>query len=202
MTKLHQIWVAATVYKQDEGGYPPRLLGFVEQDPQGNVVPADRIQNGFLYPEDIKDINTFKCPDNLTTDKTAVVTAVAPAPPASWPGNGWNSEMMGTYYEWDSYDIGPRFNPDGSVAMDNSGNVIYDIHYSLDWTGPASTGATDMPNQLKYAYPPDDHTMLTYCTWHVATAHANAVTAINMGGTAKKIPLMQMLQLGPNVFNQ
>src|SRR5262245_38118056 len=73
MSKLHQLYVSANVYRQDEGGYPASLLGTVEVAPGtiGNCNPsastgifltdpttqcaasADRIINGFLYNEQI-----------------------------------------------------------------------------------------------------------------------------------------------------
>ncbi len=208
MTNLHQIWVATMMYHQDEGSYPPLLLQTIQYELGPNnqtlVVPADQVANGFLYREYVKDISAFKCDDNPITDKTLGVNAIAPVVPSQWPGGAanWNTAMSGVFYGWDSYDIGPRINPNGTVAKDNNGNVLYDIHYSMDWTGPANSGATDLPNQMKYAYPPEDHTLLTYCTWHVATAGSNSVIAINLGGTAKKFSYKEMLEYGPNVFNQ
>lgn len=105
MSNLHQLWVAVNVYKQDEGGYPPALHGYAERadthapivDPDGadsdQVLPggviaagaayrvkltADQIVNGFLYPEQIKDVNLLRCPDNLFPAKNAITIAHYP----------------------------------------------------------------------------------------------------------------------------
>ncbi|HXG23709.1 MAG TPA: prepilin-type N-terminal cleavage/methylation domain-containing protein, partial [Chthonomonadales bacterium] len=63
ITRLHQLWVAASVYKQDEGAYPPTLLGLAER-PDGSYVTiasephvdVDRLVRGVLYGDQIKDI--------------------------------------------------------------------------------------------------------------------------------------------------
>src|SRR5258708_4867885 len=80
MSKLHQLYVSANVYKQDEGGYPEAIFGLAElaygvpgncfpntstglpltnpeQQPYGGTqceANADRIMNGFLYNDQIK----------------------------------------------------------------------------------------------------------------------------------------------------
>src|SRR5258708_18858402 len=69
MSHMHDIFVAVSQYKLDEGIYPTMLLGYAEQI-DGNPwapgdspfpVPAVRVQHGFLYPKYITDIETFRC---------------------------------------------------------------------------------------------------------------------------------------------
>lgn len=113
------------------------------------------------------------------------------------------------YYIWDSYDVGPVVNANNQPVRIN-GQDVYEKHYSVDWTGstadatnnPKIRGANDLPNQLKYSNPPDDKTLLTYCTWHSRTARTGSVPAISMAGTAKKLNLQQILDYGPNVYNR
>ncbi len=108
LSNLHQLYVSANVYKEDEGGYPPALLGYAEMDvpcaavgstirapyqPGGAPpVSVDQIVNGFLYREQVRDSNVFKCPDNTDPRKQTVTVAyyppvqtTNPANPSYWP---------------------------------------------------------------------------------------------------------------------
>jgi prepilin-type N-terminal cleavage/methylation domain-containing protein len=255
LTKMHQLWVSANVYKYDEGGFPPALMGYVEiADPvsgnstgdyftgSGTPVSATKIISGFLYPEQVKDSNLFHCPDNLNVKKApvgpadnpnVVTIAYFPPKPQRWPQypapgppNGqreWIGEQLaatcGTgaggltidcftegppaligkpkyYYKWDNYDIAPYIDPVTGVGVPG----VFVRNYSRDWTGVK--GATDLPNQLKYNNPPDDKTILTYCTWHQFVAKTGSCPAISMAGTAKKLDVKNLLQNGPVVYAQ
>jgi len=232
MSNLHQLWVAVGIYKQDEGGYPPALQGYVEVPGgaylAGPVVPyvdADDIINGFLYREQVKDINLFRCPDNPITDKSAITIAHFPPRPANWPANAsyigdvlannpCPTDQFGTidcftegpfrglpryYYTWNSYDIGPRVDAKGAPIRNNT-SYVYDRHYGLDWTGV--TGLTDLTVQLKYENPPNDKTILTYCTWHAAVAGNTSTPAVALAGNAKKYDLGQIVRHGANFLNR
>jgi len=97
MSKLHQLWVSANVYRQDEGAFPPSLLGYAEAetatglrvpwDPSLNlpVVPAANIHLGSLFREEVRDLNVYRCPDNQRKDPREVVTAWFPPRPSDWP---------------------------------------------------------------------------------------------------------------------
>jgi hypothetical protein len=100
------------------------------------------------------------------------------------------------YYTYDSYDIGPRLLPNGNGALAG----VYDVHYSLDWTG--IRGASDLPDQMKYSNPPSDKTLLTYCSWHVMTYGGNSVPAVQLNGTAKPVDLVEILKHGSNLYNK
>jgi len=78
------------------------------------------------------------------------------------------------------------------------GTLVFDRHYSPDWTGVK--GLDDLPNQLKYANPSADTTLLTYCTWYQAAANTGNVIAITLAGTARKVDLVEMLRRGPMIF--
>jgi prepilin-type N-terminal cleavage/methylation domain-containing protein len=118
MTKLHQLWVSANVYRQDEGGFPPVLLNYAEAgtqdatgrcvstglpwqpplDPVNNcVVNADDTRRGTLYREQIKDLNIFRCPDNQRKNKAEPVVAYFPPRPSDWPANaGYIGDYLAT----------------------------------------------------------------------------------------------------------
>ncbi len=294
MSNLHQLWVAASVYKADDGAYPAALFGYAEAcDPATGapigqylnkagqqVCSADKAIQGLLYGAQVRDINGFHCPDDVPPNRLAVTIAHFPPIPTQPTGApGWvyppgtqpatligrpapyvtqaNAQFAknpepaqvcpsdafglidcwldnapdGThkqgdpryYYVWDSYDIGPRINRDGSIPVMADGSKVYDLHYSLNWTGidhrfgpvqgpcpdPSDTsnpgclpGLPDLANQLKYANPPSDKTLLTYCTWHTATSHVDTFIAITLAGHAKKVNYNDILTYGPNNYNR
>ncbi|MCX6359144.1 MAG: prepilin-type N-terminal cleavage/methylation domain-containing protein [Armatimonadetes bacterium] len=256
MSQLHQVYVAAMVYREDEGGFPPALLGYVEvqdagagctADPtmprgipyggSGSPSPVGRVSNGFLYPEQVKAASTFTCPDIPVTERDKITVAYFPNTQTgdplaagywdrSWIGDslkakGCPSDAAGTvdcfwdidpndpclghlhmqpryFYVSDAFDVSPRVGSDGKSVRDANGQIIYDRHYSPDWTGVR--GATDWVNQLKYSAPPTATTLLTLCTWHTAGARSDSATAINLAGTAKKISIRDAMSKGPAVF--
>src|SRR6185503_1867602 len=89
----------------DEGGYPTSLLGYAEYGfvdgggvchpetstgvPYDGVGPCiaslDRLVNGFLYTEQVKDSGVFRCPDNVRANKLNVTIAHFPPRPTNWP---------------------------------------------------------------------------------------------------------------------
>ena len=79
-SNMHQLYVAASLYKDDWNGYPCLLLGYAERpdglpwttdETQPNV-PAEQIKHGYLYPTYIKNIEVFHCPDNKVKDRTKI----------------------------------------------------------------------------------------------------------------------------------
>lgn len=250
MSKLHQLWVSANVYRQDEGGYPASLLGTVEVAPgtpgncQSNVTTglfltdpntqcaanADRIINGFLYNEQIKDVNIVKCPSNVKLNKGLITIAHFPPKPLNWPAgfnyitdaspnpdapiNVCGSDGFGLI---DCYTTGPLrglpkyyyiwdcYDVSPRIQVDGTplkvGDAfVFDKHYSIDWSG--ITGATDLPIQLKYQNPPADKTLFTCCTWHCATSLTGSFPAVSMAGSAKKYNYKDFLLYGADYFNK
>ncbi|MDE2125474.1 MAG: prepilin-type N-terminal cleavage/methylation domain-containing protein [Armatimonadetes bacterium] len=162
--------------------------------------------------------NTFHCPDDPIQDPTRLMTAVYPTntPLAGQPvsftaeiahniGNTLvDPAVIGGpayFFSFDSYDAGPQVNADGSAPA----TPVTELHYSLDWTGqtgPADNTCTTHPdslcmNQLKYPDPPKDKTVLTWCTWHVFTAHATMVNVLLLSGTARPVPVNTFEAKGP-----
>jgi prepilin-type N-terminal cleavage/methylation domain-containing protein len=144
----------------------------------------------------LKDPSVFNCPDSKDKDQTQITTALYPIQQNSAvagqqvtftdivrhnTGNdanaGYPVGKPAYYYKYDSYDIGPKLNPDGSVAPGS-----YEVHYSLDWTG--GSGSSDPQNQLKYGQnAPEDHTVLTWCTEHAAVGNDKVLVLMLSGKT-------------------
>lgn len=84
MSNMHSIYVAATLFHQDNSKWPCLLLGITERTPDhlpwqpndgyANAVPASGIHARFLYPAYIKNIETFHCPDNPDNDLKKAIT--------------------------------------------------------------------------------------------------------------------------------
>lgn len=151
MTKLHQLWVSANVYRQDEGSYPPALMGLAEvgvPDPTNpsrlvssgvfltdpttqKPVPANGLINGFLYNEQVKDVNVYHCADNTNTLKTAITLAHFPAlqtadasQPYYWPPQyNWVGAKLASICGTDSFGTIDCFNDitEPKVAGPNPG---------------------------------------------------------------------------------
>lgn len=95
MSNMNALRSALQIYREDQGAYPPALLGYVTlyggapggyvnttdgAAPLGdmsNVIPANEIR-GFLYPRRVDNIDTFKPAYNRNTDKRAWTTAIWP----------------------------------------------------------------------------------------------------------------------------
>ena len=103
------------------------------------------------------------------------------------------------FYTVNSLDISPRVDANGN-AVRIGGQLVYDRHYSPDWTG--DTGPRDLPNQLRYPNPPADRTLVTYCSWHAAKAGKDKSPAINFGGTARMVENSSLFNYGANHFNK
>lgn len=80
ITSLNSIRTALQLYRVDQGGYPPALLGYInryQSGPEaGNVIPANLI-SGYLYPKRVDNISTFT-PVVLRENNRASTTAVWP----------------------------------------------------------------------------------------------------------------------------
>jgi prepilin-type N-terminal cleavage/methylation domain-containing protein len=169
MSNMHDLWVAASLYKEDYGGYPTMLLGGAERADgrpwtaaDGVPIEMKRIQHGFLFPRYIKDIEKFHCPDNPDKDPTKVVTASAPvtspwnATLVSNVGHDYPNIGYGPYtytnlpasyasqpvpfYAVDSYDLSSLMLSTGKRGNNSAGVPGYEFHYSKDWTAVRARG--------------------------------------------------------------
>lgn len=186
-SNLHNIGQALQMYKMSEGGYPPQLLGFVDPyqtTANGTPTPVQDITNGFLYKDYVKDIGSFKCPNNTRT-KAPTEWTVAYWPQAILPGTGDPiNSLAGTivkknldgsgnenrqFYTYDSYDIGWN-----SLASPPR----YELRYSLFWTelgiNPDQTNGRRGDNLRQLAFRnPDPSAVVTWCSYHFTSGRAN-----------------------------
>jgi prepilin-type N-terminal cleavage/methylation domain-containing protein len=149
-SNLHSIAQALKLYKDDWRVYPDALYGYQFQDPtRGNQV----VEQTFLYPQYIKEEQTFRCPlapertDNRNTVTTQSITG-APAIHRIY-------KVPLAFYLWDSYDGTRVPHPTGP----------YQLHYTRKWSPGDRPSFTDDPRQLLYRNPPDN-TVVTWCTYH------------------------------------
>ncbi len=84
ISAMNDLRSALQLYRVDNGGYPPALLGYVNRYASGpnagNVIPADQIA-GFLFPKRVASVNTFR-PSSNRVAPAEITTAVWPAPDA------------------------------------------------------------------------------------------------------------------------
>ncbi|MDI9637282.1 prepilin-type N-terminal cleavage/methylation domain-containing protein [Kamptonema cortianum] len=89
ISNMNALRTALGLYREDQGAYPPQLLGYVtlySSGPNaGNVIPATEIKN-FLYPTRVQSIDTLR-PIRLQVGTAAVVSAVFPSADASAVGS-------------------------------------------------------------------------------------------------------------------
>ena len=80
ISSLNELRTSLQLYRQDFGGYPPALLGFVDRSstgPQaGQVIPADLVTSA-LFPKRVRSLETFR-PRPVRVTNTAVTAAVWP----------------------------------------------------------------------------------------------------------------------------
>jgi type II secretory pathway pseudopilin PulG len=211
MTQMKDIIQAVKQYKLDNNRFPATLYSYAELPGgalyigTGTPVPMGRtVERPLFKPSGqkyMKDPSLFTCPDDVPVNPTDVTQAVYPtAPGVTLTGavpNALSTANPAYFYKADSYDVGPQVDKNGNVVR-NGGNPVMELHYSLSWT--SATGPGDSPNQLKYPTQDDDKTVVTWCTYHVATAHSNVIPVLLLSGTAMPAPTDQFVNKGPLNF--
>ena len=160
---------------------------------------------GGLYPEYVKSIAAFHCPDNLVSDSQSDVSTVTMTyniydtsltPPAM-------ATRSVPLYKYDSYDLNPKINLNGAAYTASS---TYELRYSRLWENvvqapPSTTGSPaatqqavqEYRNQLYWKAPSSD-TYITMCSYH---AQKGKVIVLWLNGTAKVLDV-QKLVTNPN----
>jgi prepilin-type N-terminal cleavage/methylation domain-containing protein len=109
MASMNQLRTALGLYYNDQGAYPPQLLGYVslyQSGPNmGNVIPADQLES-YLYKRRVKSFATFKPAYNRarTVDTT----------PAVYPNHDRDEYAAGT---------NPLRDLDGDGDIDNADDI-------------------------------------------------------------------------------
>jgi prepilin-type N-terminal cleavage/methylation domain-containing protein len=250
MSNMRQIYQGVTQYELDNRHYPEFLFGpainsttglpdvagpyFTPEQVAGIVNsrlnPADpqyqakrvikRIYARSLYPEYIRDLSVFTCPNNqiarTATDPTTrnvqrftrllVNTGTTPATvtftPQPLPANL-------PFYAFDAFDTSPRVT---SAPAGTINNAVFEPRYSIAWDYPGNADGTPAPalvteaggdfqlaeqwyrNQLVWRNPGAE-TYLTMTTYHVANGKA---VVLWLGGSAKVVDVRTLANKVPN----
>jgi len=208
MANLHNIYTAVHQYYLDNQKFPPTLYAYATianttpptyYTGSGTPLPMNAVQSGRYLTQGqkyLKANDVFICPDNMTLNTSAVTTAVYPQ---NVPLAGQQVMLNGNpawFYKADAYDTGFQTDAQGNQPA----TPVVELHYSLDWTGV--TGLADPTNQLKYPDPPLTKTVITWCMYHVTTAHTRIVPVLMGDGSVKPAPLDQFIQKGPLNFRE
>ena len=106
ISSMNELRTSLQLYRQDQGGYPPALLGYVNRytsgPNMGNVIPADQL-TAALYPKRVRSLDTFR-PRPQRSKFDAVTGAV-------WP----RAEVGGTR---------PIVDTNGDNVIDNTDDTL------------------------------------------------------------------------------
>jgi len=207
MSNMQQLYVGLGLYRDDSSGeFPTMLLGPAESAPgvpavSGPAVPMNQVR-GFLYPQYVKDIETFVCPDNLARDRQSVVTAdFAPGPagtltgPATFGALGFSGVSSGGFdYDANAGTPVPLYAADSYDSTSIIGAEGHQLVYTRNWTG--GSGLQDAPNQMKYRNPQLDKVVVTWCNYHATVAGASVTPVLLASGTAKRFDVKLVQERG------
>lgn len=226
ISNMQQISTAIKQYKLDNRDYPDYLYGpalDVDGNPMttggtaglsmseiaGHITSVDasnpvstRVKTAYansLYPEYIKSLEVFHCPNNSDFDTVQNKTAMAanrqePGPRDNDPTTPISGTVPRAFYAYDSYDANPQMN----VATGALSTTTYLARYSKVWTPLVDDPAdpTKVPpaslatykRQLFYGTPSDD-TYVTLCSYH---APKGKVVVLWLSGSAKVLDLAKL----------
>jgi len=207
MNQMNSIGQAVKLYYEDNHKYPSVLAANpyystgsppvqILYDGGPNEVPLDIDQ--ILARPLIKQRltvpgkQTFYCPDNVPQPNPIAVTTAVYPPNVPLSGQVMSNGVPEWFYPSDSYDVGPALDVNNQAMAP----YTYEVHYALDWTGSKNL-ATDPPNQLKYPNPPENSTVITWCTWHCAVNHAGIIPVLMLNGRVKAVQANQFTSKGP-----
>lgn len=186
MTNMMKIQSSVKQFEQDNRFYPDFLFGPVQRDQSNNVIsmqvagaPGNFERLNGLYPEYVRSLDTYHCPNNEvdTTNSTTELTGDLPR----LEFNGTNQTVQHRFYKYDSYDASPLIDPNGKLTN------TFAVRYSRVWTNILKkqeikdlfpVGGQDTPvqlaqysRQLHMRVPPDE-TYITMCPYHVGSGKA------------------------------
>jgi len=187
MSNLNSIRAALQIYRQDQGGYPPELLGYVTQysggpNPVvGDMIPANQVV-GALYPKRVNSLEVLRPSYDRPTQGsgfTQFTTAV-------WPNkeDGGSAAFPSSYQRFGPLDgnIQRCFNPGGGATPTDVTNYYYsisgydvsvvpnetggglrnEIHYAPFWSGYSVAADPCNPTTLEMGNANDDPRQLGY----------------------------------------
>lgn len=127
MSELNELRRAMSLYREDQGGFPPQMLGYATlYTNQASIIPADRTHS-YLYPRRVSSINSFNSNRN-NTDSSVITPAVWSNPDPSNVGQSPQTDLNGdgVIDSFDDTDHARQlYSPfDGCVAAN------YEVEYS------------------------------------------------------------------------
>lgn len=170
ISSMNSLRSALQLYRVDQGGYPPALLGYATTYvANAQPVPPANELIGFMYPKRIDSLDVLR-PIKNQSKPSELVTAVWPNQASVAGGANQKfgptttvmvdrSASTGTpeqFYKISGYDI-------GQTKLGGS-SVRNELRYTLFWTelGLGAGSGNDESRQLGYTDPPDD----TVVTWN------------------------------------
>lgn len=169
---------------------------------------------GGLYPEYVKSLNSFHCPNNTEFDRadaTGPAAVTAPLERYLALANGTDSATNPAFrfYKFDSYDANPQVNTASADTLTQRfpNDVAFTTRYSRQWLRTVAPGAdydalvsgggaplTAYTSQLRWREPGDD-TYLTMCSWH---APRGKMVVLFLNGTARVLDVRRVFEQVPN----
>jgi prepilin-type N-terminal cleavage/methylation domain-containing protein len=165
LSNMNALRTALQLYRQDQGGYPPQLLGYVNTysgmttpESPSDVIPANTLV-GALYPKRVDALNTFQpAYDRINAGQLYTMTTEA-----VWPNNvnGSSASNPGSYQRYgpqSTYGDGTSFvqrcyNPGGGATPTDVDNYYYSISgydvATVPWE--PETGKTGSRQEIHYA---------------------------------------------------
>ena len=215
MSNMRQIYQGVRQYKLDNRSYPEYLYT-PAVDAQGNLLRTgqaflsmseagtkSRVLSKTLYPEYIRSVDVFHCPNNSLgsspNDKTpAAVTPLVKKLEMEAGPQPFVTYKELFYYKYDSYDANPRIDVATRKLYQP---VTFVARYSRNWTpffaaaagGPGEGRkryGADYDNQLTWTQPSDE-TYITMCSYHVSGEKA---IVLWLNGTTKVLDLRKFDQ--------
>jgi prepilin-type N-terminal cleavage/methylation domain-containing protein len=138
MSNMNALRTALQLYRQDQGGYPPQLLGYVSTysgaitPTSGDIIPANTLVFA-LFPKRVDSMDTFR-PAYVRPPAGGQYTQVSSA---TWPNkvDGSSAVNPGSYQKYGPNDITAAgthevarcFNPGGGIAPMTVVNYYYTI---------------------------------------------------------------------------
>ncbi|MBS1706699.1 MAG: type II secretion system protein [Armatimonadetes bacterium] len=190
MVAMNSISTALQLYRVDQGGYPPALLGYASYYADNTVVPADKLN--FFLKKRLDTVNTLTSSrvPNAESDRKLLVEAVWPNadpiaagadPQLDLNGDGrltsdddpagsrqkFTGNQFVTVNPNDLNTAHQKFYRVSSYDVNEvavpGGGKRFELRYCLFWSkfGLEGGNAMDDPRQLGYS-DPDDNTIVTW----------------------------------------
>lgn len=179
MSNMNALRTAIQLYRQDQGAYPPELLGYVTLYSGGStpmsttdIIPANQLV-GALYPKRVNSIDTFR----PAYDRPQGANQYSQFTTAVWPNKGGQDTLFPTATGVQKYgpadgNVQRCFNPGGGVIPTKADAYYYAI---------SGYDAAVVPNESGQGSRTEIHYAPFWSTWTVASDPCNPVAGQETG---------------------